>query len=250
MTTRLTAAIARPGFVIERILLGIVCVLGLFPPARAQITLDQSDTFEASTTDNWANGGSLGSPPLVVAAGGPVGSSDHFLEITSDGSGAGGKLTAFNHTQWTGDYNTAGVTEIDMDLKGLSSPGNETLSIRISMKSGTLSTSPGYVSSTPFSLPIDGQWHHATFSLADLTPVGSPPPLSSLLDNAPELRIIQAAAANTVHGDNIAAQIGVDNITAVPEPHSTAVVAVLLAMFVGLRPAALIVAGGFRDGRA
>ncbi len=45
---------------------------------------------------------------------------DNFLQVVVDGTSVqGGRLTFFNRLQWTGDYTTAGVTAIDLELKNL-----------------------------------------------------------------------------------------------------------------------------------
>ena len=203
-------------------------LLALSPAARG-VALAQLDDFQDGTVKNWANGGPA-ADPLNITTGGPLGLSDNYLQITADGSGSGGKLTSYNRSQWLGNYNAAGVTAIAMDLKGFSSPGSAALSIRFALKTGTGST-PGYVSTAAFSLPIDGLWHHAVFSLSAMTAVGSPGTLASVLSNPGEARILHAAAADTVHGDNIVGQFGVDNIQALPEPTAGGLCAAGLGAF-------------------
>lgn len=189
-------------------------------PAAHAVTLAQIDDFEDGSTQNWG-----GASPQNIPTGGPLGLNDNYFEITATSGSSGGKLTTHNRTQWLGDYLAAGVTEIAMDLKGFSSPGSANLSIRFAFKTGTGSGDPGYVSTTAFSLPIDGLWHHAVFSLADMTAVGSPAPLNTVLAGPAEVRILHAAADNTVHGDNIVGKFGVDNIQAAPEPTTTGLLA-------------------------
>lgn len=193
------------------------------------VTLAQVDDFEAGTVLGWGNGSAP--DPVNITTGGPLGLNDNYLQITSDGSGPGGKLTSYNRAQWLGNYNAAGVTEIAMDLKGFSSPGSADLSIRFALKTGTGSGAPGYVSTTAFALPIDGLWHHAVFSLSAMTAVGSPGTLNAVLAGPLEARILHAAAANTVHGDSIVGQFGVDNIQAVPEPAVTGLCALGFGAF-------------------
>jgi hypothetical protein len=180
------------------------------------VVLFQIDDFEDATTEGWANGSVA--DPANITSGGPLGAGDNYLQITASGSGSGGKLTTYNRSQWIGNFIVAGVTEIEMDLKGFSSPGNANLSIRFAFRTGTGSGAPGYVSTSAFSLPVDGLWHHAVFSLSAMTPVGSPGALNTVLAGPAEARIFHAAAANTVQGDNIVGQFGVDNIRSVPEP--------------------------------
>src|SRR5262245_25963414 len=137
----------------ELLALGAALLLPAAGPA--QITLGQKDTFETGTTLNWANGMAPGA--LAVLAGGPAGANDHYLSVTANGSlGAAGRITVFNRVQWLGDYNTAGVNAIEMNLLN---PNTDPLPIRIGLKVDTSNGSPGYASTTGFSVPADGQWH-------------------------------------------------------------------------------------------
>jgi hypothetical protein len=207
----------------------ILSVAGLFaavPACQAQITFGHVDDFEEGNTANWSMGHPEASPTLAL--GGPLGAADHYLFFFSDGVSLGGKLTMFNRNQWAGNYVANAVTRIEMDLKALATSGP--LSIRLAFRSSTGSAADGYASTTGFSLPLDNQWHHVVFNLSAMTKIGNPAPLATLLANAPELRILSGATP-TLQGDTLVAQIGVDNIAAVPEPASAFAAALLLGLF-------------------
>ena len=157
--------------------------------------------------------------PMNISTGGPLGLNDNFMQITADGSGANGRLTVFNRSQWLGNYITAGVTEIDLDLKNFS---GSPLSIRLAFKSATFSGAPGYLTATPFQLAGNSGWQHAVFLInpATLTAIGSPSPFSSFFAGPAEFRIINETGATDLNGDVVVAQLGIDNIVAVPEPAS------------------------------
>jgi hypothetical protein len=203
-------------------LAALLLALAAAPAAKAQVQPNQTDTFQDGTTQNWTNG-PLAPDPINVPTGGPAGAGDHFLQFSATGvaGDAGGRLTIFNRVQWAGNFVSAGVTAVEMDLQNLSGP---TLQMRVALKGGTLQTSPGYVSTNPFALSADGLWHHVTFRLdaADLTGVNGPAPLDTFLTNVAEFRILSAAGP-ALNGDMVAATAGVDNIHAVapvPEPGS------------------------------
>jgi hypothetical protein len=195
----------------------------------AQITLNQIDTFETGTTLGWGNG--QGTSGITVPTGGPGGSGDHYLRFSSGGS-APPHLVVFNRSQWLGNYNTAGVNAIEMDLQNFSAT---LLAVRIGFRESTGgSSTPGYVTATPVSLPADGQWHHAVFQLniPAMTPVNSPSQSrTALLSNPAEVRILSATTAS-LNGDAITGALGVDNIHAIfiPVPESAHVLGVLLAV--------------------
>ena len=154
---------------------------------------------------------------MNIPTGGPGGAGDRFLQVTSiGGGGPGSRLTAFNRDQWLGNYITAGVNGIDMDLLNT---GTVTLSIRIAFKQDTSFGAPGYLSAA-FLLPPDSAWHHALFSISpgSMIAVGSPEPFNTFFTHPAELRLINEVGADNLNGDPIAAQLGVDNIQAEPEP--------------------------------
>ena len=174
------------------------------------IVVGQVDSFETGNSQGWIEG----TNGIAISAGGPAGNSGHYLPVTS-GAGAVPRLLAFNNAQWIGDFATAGVTAVDMDLKNF---GAGALPIRIAIREGSGgSTTPGYSTSVAFNLPADGVWHHATFSLSagSLTAINSPQPLAMNLTNVADFRLLSSVAPATI-GDAITAQIGVDNVEQCP----------------------------------
>lgn len=196
------------------------CLVAL--PAAAAISFGQVDTFQDLTTDNW---GTPANNTFNISSGGPAGAGDAFIQVSSGTFGGGLKLLTFNQSQWTGDFLDAGVSEVVMNLKNF---GSTILPIRIAIREGTGgSSTPGYASTVAFNLPADGAWHAATFFLnaASLTPINSPQPLATDLANVADFRILSSASPSLL-GDNISAQIGIDNISAVPEPATGALLVI------------------------
>ncbi len=199
-------------------------------PGFADVIAGYKDNFEAGAA-GWTNGIA---PHPGTALGGPGGASDHYLRVTADGVGSSSRLVVFNRSsQWTGNYVAAGVSTISIDLKNF---GTTPLSIRIAVKDGLLLTSSGYATTVAFSLPVDSQWHHAVFSLdsSALTAIGSPPALGTLLQSVPEVRILHSTSPALV-GTPIVSSLGIDNVTAVPEPSTAAMLAASsLCLLVGM----------------
>ena len=202
-------------------------------PARA-VTLGQVDTFSGSIEGWFAGGGPVGgmppSPPTVIAGGGPAGADDAFLRVTATGAGGpGGRLVAMNGAQWAGDYLSAGVTGIAMDLRNL---GTTDLTLRLLFED-PMGGPPTNLAATSFGVTLfaGGGWTHVIFPIAppDLTVLQGD--ASNLLSNVTLLRLYHSPTA-VFPGEQIAAQLGVDNITAIavsaiPEP--AAVTFIMLA---------------------
>jgi hypothetical protein len=211
-------------------LIPAICLLaGLLQAEHASgVTLGQVDTFQDGTTENWTvglKGGTPPSPPANVPTGGPAGAGDAYLLLTAvppvpgDVTDPGTRLVTFNVTQWAGDYLAAGVGKIAMDLKNL---GNSSLSIRLLFSDGDQSqiqnASNVAFSTNPVVLPVGSGWVSVVFPIspADLTVKAGDAALA--LKNAKDVRIYHSPTPQ-YPPPVIVAQLGVDNIQAVPAPN-------------------------------
>ncbi|RPI02793.1 MAG: T9SS C-terminal target domain-containing protein [Ignavibacteriae bacterium] len=172
-------------------------------------TLGQIDTFQDSTLNSWSSGRPNPTPPVNISTGGPQGSNDRYMRATSSGSGAAGsKLVLFNTKQWKGNYISAGIGNIRMFLKN---EGTSALQMRIAVFSSSSSCS----SLNPVSVPIGGGWIEVNFPVSASALTGGT--VNTILTNVTELRLLHESAPGTT-GDVIAAQLGIDNITATAAP--------------------------------
>jgi len=210
------------------------------PSPAGAISSGQVDDFQDATLQGWNSGGQGGNPnpnpPLVGPICGPGGgcgpSLDHYAILTGNGSppapppaGAGRAVVASNALQWSGDYLGAGVTSIQLDVNNL---GTTDLILRLSMLSldpsgGTFSLTNG------IPLPAHGTgeagWTRVVFDISadSWTAVAGPGggfmgmDIATTLSNVAALRIVSSAAPS-FQGDSQAGQLGIDNISAVPEP--------------------------------
>jgi hypothetical protein len=203
--------------------------LSLAAPARAAISVNQKDTFEDGSLQSWSAGGvSNPNGPVNVSAGGPAGATDNFLRLTSNGGpSAGGKLVAFNTDQWAGDYLAAGVQSISMQVNNL---GNTDLTLRLILNSfnGALGTV------APVNLPAGSGWQTVAFPLTDANLDGAAS-FADVMSSVFEFNLVHSPGFTTARSSspNVAAQLGVDNITAVganvPEPAGMGLAAIVLA---------------------
>jgi hypothetical protein len=197
----------------------LIAAVGTFlsRPAVA-ITVGQVDDFEDGTVMGWVEGPSSPNPTTHVLTGGPAGDGDAYLEnISSGGFGAGGRQVMFNSAQWDGDYLSEGVALITADMANF---GQSPLAMRIAFGQGPAARSATwYVSEQAIDLPADGQWHSVEFGLsgAGLSCVNGACGSTSLADVLSDVTAVRIVAATSpdFQGDQIAATLGVDNISAV-----------------------------------
>jgi len=196
----------------------LLLMIGLSPGFAWGLSIGQKDTFQDGTTNGW--GVSLldissPTPPVNMAGGGPAGAADSFLKINAvAGVGPGNLLSAINIRQWAGDYILADITRIRMDLNNL---GNTDLSLRLLFSDGTFGAANTAFSTIPLLLPAHSGWVTNVFAItpADLTPgTGS---VVTALHNTVELQLYHGSGATA---ESVTGTLGVDNITATPEPSS------------------------------
>jgi hypothetical protein len=196
------------------------------------VSVGEIDTFSADIEGWFAGGGPFGQeppvPPMVVADGGPAGAGDSFLQLTSNGSGGpGGRLVGMNASQWAGNYSAAGITSIAMDLRNL---GSVDLTIRLYFEDPI----PGpplneAVTSFGMFLPAGSDWMHAVFPIWPGALTVLQGDATTLLSNTTVLRIFHDVDP-VFPPARIAGVLGIDNIQAIPEPDTVA----LLALGVGV----------------
>jgi hypothetical protein len=201
-------------------------------PAGAAIMGPQVDNFEGGTLQNWQNGGASNPNPATnITTGGPAGAADNFMRLSSNGLGSGGKLVVFNIDQWAGNFLTAGVNAVQMDVNNL---GQTNLTLRLILVDSTAGQS--LTTSAPVNVPAGSGWIQVSFSLAPANLQGGN--YNTVMDSVTEFNLVHSPNVVSARSlsPNIVAQLGVDNITAVvPEPGMVGLAAVALAAATGRR---------------
>lgn len=176
-------------------LLGVM----LATTGSAQVALNQTDTFQDGTTMSWGGGSS----PSNVPTGGPLGTGDKYLQISSTSS----SLATFNITRWHGDYLAAGVDRIEADLHNT---GPNPLTIRLVLF-GT--SGDRWSSNTSFSLPVGSAWTHVTFDLVASNFTRTVGTGTFAADMASMDRIMfRHEPTITTGGTPVTGQLGIDNV--------------------------------------
>lgn len=193
------------------------------------VSFGQSDTFENGTVQGWIVGpGGHPSPPTNIATGGPAGTDDNFLRTTAfGGGGSGSRLAFFNATQWTGNYLAAGVTAISMHVNNFG-PNEAHLRLRFLGFSGGATNEVAITN--PIIVPPGSGWSLITFTIDPGSLVTLQGSATGALSNTTELRIFHNPAATyppqPVGPPAINVQVGFDNIRAIPEASSLALIGI------------------------
>lgn len=178
----------------------------------SQITLNQSDNFEGFTTSNWTKSTST-LPNQNIITDGPQGVDDNFLRVQSDGgSASSGKLVTFNNAQWKGNYITARVTYISMDVRN---SGSNIITLRLAFQNTAWTNDPKWSSINPIAVVPGQGWNTIIFPIDanSLTRLGHTNSYNGDFNNINELRILHDDAPGW-DGDPIQAVLDIDNIQA------------------------------------
>lgn len=193
------------------------------PPAHALITTSSLDDFSTST-EGWRIG-SAGIQPARIAAAGPD-SQIGYLSHLSDGGGANGKwLMWSDNGKWQGDYLSAGVSGIS--LWANVSAGSSPVSMRIAFDG------PGGWFASSAQSVVAG-WASYAFTLSPdnftyISASGGTGLFSNTLAGVTRFEILAGGGSvsyrsggDIVQAGNSVNTILVDNIGAVPEPSTYA----------------------------
>jgi hypothetical protein len=210
----------------RRLACWLAILTALIGAPAAAISVGQVDDFQAGTLLNWG-GNSL---PTNVATGGPAGNGDRYLEIKASNGNLGAKNTA----QWAGNYASAGVVSLRFTLRNA---GPNAVALRISV------IGPGgtFTSTNATVLPAASGWVLADFGLSSsaLTQTQGVGTLAQTLAGVTKLLIRHDADPITPPGvsDPATATVGIDNVTALPEPNFVLTLAAAVAALAIARPA-------------
>ncbi|MBP93271.1 MAG: hypothetical protein CMC55_04035 [Flavobacteriaceae bacterium] len=178
--------------------------------AFAQVSAGQIDNFEDGTVQNWIIGSSSGAP-VNISTGGPDGVDDNFLEYSSlGGGGTASRMVFFNaNSQWSGDFVSEGIVEIQFDAQALTNDLNLRLAFQGPMGTRIVSTNPVFLAQgTPWTnivLPLDA---------SGFTIVQGPASVTDVLSAVSTMRILSNSSIDNWKGEEIIATLRVDNITA------------------------------------
>ena len=180
----------------------------LFAGSAFAINAGQLDDFESGTAMQWSNGPSSPNQPFAVQEG------DNWFvrNISNGGSGPGSRMVLFNRAQWTGNYVSAGVSALTMDLRN---SGDTDLHIRLGLLAQTGTRT---ATNQAYELSAGSDWTTVTFDITDLTILFGSETVTDILSGVIEMRILSSVSVD-YQADAIAGTLDVDNVrTGVPAP--------------------------------
>jgi len=210
------------------VILTSVCFLVASPTVYGA-TLGQVDDFQGPSLDSWDRG-------TAIAGGGPLGAGDDFLRVNSTGGGGpDSRLITFNQAQWSGDYLTAGITGIQLDVNNT---GGTDLLLRVVFGDSTKPNAGGswYASTAGVPVLVASGWLNVFLPIesADLTLVEGADSYADVMSSVTTMRILSSAVP-AARGDRLDATLGIDNVTATPEPTTLGLIVVGAAAIVRRR---------------
>lgn len=178
--------------------------------ARAIVVGQVDDFSTAAQADDW-----FGALPSYRSSGGPLGAGDGYLRAMSlGGSGRNAHMALYSIAlRWMGDFQGAGVTAVQADFANFSTTPME---MRVVLHLGNTR----FTSVSAQALPADGQWHTLVFPIgqSDLTRVLGTDTYPTVITNVVQLMFRHDPGTPSAGGASIAAEMGIDNIRAVPAP--------------------------------
>jgi hypothetical protein len=197
--------------------------VGLIGLPAAGVVLGQVDDFQDGTFQNWQGGSS----PFNVSTGGPDGSGDRYLRIST----SGGNLGTNNVTQWTGDYIAEDILSLNFHLNNL---GANPVSMRL-----VLFGQNGTFASTAVVLPAASGWVSVEFLLDDteFTQTQGFATFDQVLATVQTvlLRHDPDPLDPPMSPTPVTGTLGIDNVTALPEPRMVPMLATGIVALYRLR---------------
>jgi hypothetical protein len=197
----------------KRILLLFCLLTGTF--VFSQVVANQVDDFQDGTTQSWRIGNAAGASdmPMNISDAGPTGDGDNCLQYTSvGGGGVASKMVIYTQNlQWSGDFLSENIGNIDMDVRVQTND----LNLRIALQG---SDGTRICSTNSVAVSANGTWTSIgiPISAADFTVLSGSGNATSVLTDVVTLRLLSSNTPTWAGADVVASILQVDNITASP----------------------------------
>ncbi len=202
----------------------IAIVLGATVTAEAA-TLGFIDDFSGADTNGWGGGVTTTNP----GTGGADGLGDGFLQLSVEESGNFGAFS--NNLNYQGDWSAAGITGVTFRLNDVGADESFEFHLLLSDQLGGGGTT--YQHNTGFD-PPNGAWQQVSLSLSDPTQwtrIRGSASFEDVLGDVAAVHFRHDLVPHTASPDGIVGDLGIDDVSLVPEPATWAVLAFGLAAF-------------------
>jgi hypothetical protein len=193
-------------------------------------------TFTTSTFDS----GNEGWQPWATSSVNGITPGNSYLNIAADGEEERGKMVTFNwNAEWTGDYYSAGVTGIELDISNMSD--SDVVYLRVALGNRASPQQTGgtwFISQFSIVIPTLSPWSRVLLPVneSDLTIVGNltgeigTDSYEETFSDIRNIRILSAAIPLGAIGDEFVGNVGIDNVAMVPEPSTVPMIGIGVGM--------------------
>tara|TARA_B110001469_G_scaffold69488_1_gene66178 strand:+ start:4130 stop:4825 length:696 start_codon:yes stop_codon:yes gene_type:complete len=202
--------------------------------------------FSVSTFDSGTDGWEPDNPWTTSDVNGITSGNNYLaMDVGAALGNRGSKMTTYNPTAaWTGDYQSAGVTSIRMNIANWSS--TDTLDLRIALgneSSPQATTGTWWLSSSSIQIAPNTSWFEVFIPLSagDMTKVSNligvfgNDTYQDTLGNIQSVRILSSALPIAAVGDNFVGLVGIDNVRLVPENSQFSLIAAIGGLTLAMR---------------
>lgn len=179
----------------------------------AQVTAGQVDDFDTPADEQgWKHDdfGTSPNPPSMQTVGGI---DANYLKNTSTGVGnSGSKFIMRNISQWVGDYISAGIESISMQVRN-----NSTVPVNLRWVIEDTFENSRWISTLSVDVPASSGWVLVVLPITEsnMTQTGNlTPTYNDVLSACNAVRIVSVAGSPSHQGDQIVADVDFDNIKA------------------------------------
>jgi hypothetical protein len=192
----------------------LTLVILSFIDLNGQISISTSNNFQDNTTQGWNMGASAPAGAVTnVLDLGPDGVGDNALQITTTGSGPGGKMVIENsNSEWVGNWTNVGSLYFNFSINNVSGAN---LNIRVAMQDASNNR---ICTTNAITVPSNSGWHgySVPVGIANFVLLGGST-ISSILGAVTKIRIINNPTPSWV-GINATNTVLLDNISVSFDP--------------------------------
>jgi hypothetical protein len=155
--------------------------------------------------------------PQWQSSGGPTGTGDGYLRVSTSGSNL---ATHNSNAAWIGDYTAIDAETVSVDMRN--DAGSAVLQMRLVLFGGAANAqlADRWTSTVAAEVPADGVWRNYSFSVAetDLTRVLGTKTYQATITNVVQVMLRHDPNTPSAGGSSVSATLGIDNVRLAAAP--------------------------------